>query len=991
MSQSTTASATQADDAGDSYDEDRLRRFFTRKGSESQDWSKDEERSIRRDIVRKWRETGWDSVRSSSSRRRKEQKSRSSTWVGNTFEVGDVLGVMNVLDQATIPPTKPASQASSSATARPEISLKPPENRLSSSTNADTITNGSQYFSVQEASSSLAAVATQHSSTSTTPLLPPQQEITRLPSSRTEGALPLLSESSPRPDINGTRSDGALPKSAAVLRSAVRRKFSSNSSKDKGKGKPKVVQFPTSGNVTEEPAEVSEVLERRGSELQGTSAGVEQEALAALEEQHELQWGDVVMRDRMLFRIARTKYDVTAYHESKQVYINDLREGEWQEYLVIWRKDRLELYEDHSLPLKERWLGYKHLAYVITLRPPTTKLALYSFTDMTLCLTAAPTSIHNKLDGRKSISDEPGTHIYRFKHRSRSRTVDWAWKIWQHLGGEVPAFLDVHCPALGSRVRIDIPWRQSYSGPDWEHLSKPNVIDLCRQTLISLPDYAHLLRAHEEEGKRLELCWKTDTKLDWIWLSKDIDGHSREWAVLQGLAWKSPGVPAELEVRLAEYRSSEALMKDGTHLREPPSIEGYLSRIKPNTQAKVMIYVSIHDGYIFTTRPVHAFPPPPPIPPMLDEAEFEENKPTPLTEHRRGVAQILASDSLLDLRSILSVRRAFQPYVRMTDPNTLPSRLNGVLPEGWSADDAIEATASDNEDEGGDEGLAAASDKSRVNLRRSFECLMKTGHIVRFETHSRALAIQWVTRLRDLIHYWNHRHRVDARQEMEIVYATQGGPRVELPIPSRRDENLPPEGPANPETADPYLSSFWNWSVLDGDRPIVKCGRLFVKRAHRTAYVLNQLVLTSGHLTRFHVQQGNVLSQKAKTISLVDAYVCSGHFASNSISNKIGQDGTHVAKRYQDGLETDDKEEDTYFVIWYVCIEASNTSMLNSVSTKPLPALSRKRKMMLLRGRSMLERDAWCWALNCELERTVRANRERERSADEAGGLPEFA
>lgn len=105
----------------------------------------------------------------------------------------------------------------------------------------------------------------------------------------------------------------------------------------------------------------------------------------------------------------------------------------------VIRRSRWFIYSDvfllltsilQSLPLKERWLGYKHLAYVITLRPPTTKFALYSFTDMTLCLTAAPTSIHNKLDGRKSISDEPGTHIYRFKHRSRSRTVDWAWKIW---------------------------------------------------------------------------------------------------------------------------------------------------------------------------------------------------------------------------------------------------------------------------------------------------------------------------------------------------------------------------------------------------------------------------------------------------------------------------------------------------------------------------------------------------------------------------------
>ena len=40
---------------------------------------------------------------------------------------------------------------------------------------------------------------------------------------------------------------------------------------------------------------------------------------------------------------------------------------------------------------------------------------------------------------------------------------------------------------------------------------------------------------------------------------------------------------------------------------------------------------------------------------------------------------------------------------------------------------------SDNEDEGGDEGLAKIEDKGKVRMRRSFELVYKTGYVMRFE------------------------------------------------------------------------------------------------------------------------------------------------------------------------------------------------------------------------------------------------------------------
>jgi len=51
------------------------------------------------------------------------------------------------------------------------------------------------------------------------------------------------------------------------------------------------------------------------------------------------------------------------------------------------------------------------------------------------------------------------------------------------------------------------------------------------------------------------------------------------------------------------------------------------------------------------------------------------------------------------------------------------------------------------------------------------------------------------------------------------------------------------------------------------------------------------------------------------------------------------------------------------------------------------PRLSAKRKLMVFRTRSKLERDAWCWAINCEIDKLVRAAREREERLRETGGL----
>lgn len=71
-----------------------------------------------------------------------------------------------------------------------------------------------------------------------------------------------------------------------------------------------------------------------------------------------------------------------------------------------------------------------------------------------------------------------------------------------------------------------------------------------------------------------------------------------------------------------------------------------------------------------------------------------------------------------------------------------------------------------------------------------------------------------------------------------------------------------------------------------------------------------------GHLIRFKLtsRSVSVLHTHSKTINLLDAYVTSGYFAALELDegNKAFEP---MARRFQDGLETDDADMDTLIIM----------------------------------------------------------------------------
>lgn len=175
----------------------------------------------------------------------------------------------------------------------------------------------------------------------------------------------------------------------------------------------------------------------------------------------------------------------------------------------------------------------------------------------------------------------------------------------------------------------------------------------------------------------------------------------------------------------------------------------------------------------------------------------------------------------------------------------------------------------------------------------------------------------------------------------------------------------------------------------------------FLTDAHLYSPSLVQMFLTSGHLVQYHITPKSSLHRRrSKKINLLDAYVTSGYFAALQLpEGQYNAAATSVPRRYQDGLEADDPEEDMLFVVWYrpqapvikgpaaVTPPAKTRESDNSQGQGGVPSLSAKRKLVVFRTRSKLERDAWCWAINAEIEKLVRSASQRERRLREFGGL----
>jgi hypothetical protein len=99
------------------------------------------------------------------------------------------------------------------------------------------------------------------------------------------------------------------------------------------------------------------------------------------------------------------------------------------------------------------------------------------------------------------------------------------------MDGKIPPFIEVRSPIIDTRIKIDIPERADYS-----FFCHDNLIALCTRTLSTVRDWDVIIKERLAAGAHMELAWRFDTNLEWVWWLDDIRGNPRTWVVLAGLA-----------------------------------------------------------------------------------------------------------------------------------------------------------------------------------------------------------------------------------------------------------------------------------------------------------------------------------------------------------------------------------------------------------------------------------------------------------------------
>ncbi|KAG2151386.1 hypothetical protein DEU56DRAFT_777628 [Suillus clintonianus] len=992
------------DESSTSFLQNHAYHRFLHRGGRKEEWGQQAEADERQNIWDRWQESEWGG---SMRHRKKDAGTTTQRWVGGSFEIGNVLGV-NILD------SPPASLLQVNQTC-PDVQTDGP------STIEPPSTVSGQSFATAKTEVSPGAVLNSQASLSPSPS--PSSE----PSSSTGLIAGLVPEYRSTNDINVAPPGGSQrptilkgKKSSAHINTNKRKTsffiggrittpadLDSQSAPvglDKGKGRSfdhtnegTSSSLQLQNDVNDIPAPPAAVLARSGSDVDETSAEVTLDE-TPLPQQSQSQRGNIILRDRMLVRVSYTKSESILRHfdEVQNRMTPNLRYEDWAEFLVVWRGERLEIYEDYTLPGKEHIIGHKHLAFIIPLKSQRTHSSLYSFTDFTFCISCPPTPVHNNQSKARALFDRApeGTNVFVFKTKCRTRGMDWCWQLWRHLGGKIPASIELRCPAIGTRVDLDIPVVDADNIDKAYHMfSRRNIIDIVRKSLgsscgsheVASRDWKHVVEREIAAGTTLELAWNLGAKLDWVWKEEDVMCQPRPWAVLCGLAMQQGTKPAHLELRLGQHYPATIHLPDGTKVHEPPCVEGYLDRIKSSSQTKQHIYLTSHDGHLFALWPSNSHAPVPPNVHLSRALSSHHNESLEYTralreaEVARGAAQIAAAFEAFDLRNIREIRRT--THENIVDDASTHATAN-VAGGSVGNQDILNR---DEDDIGGAEGLVQARDKNELRVRRCFEIVMISGRVIRFETYSCQTSQEWVDRLRALVEYWAQRHHVDARDEMDVSYSTRHRP----PVTPRITKHAFCNGKESPTTPIvdaefiPELSSLYHWCTLDNCRSILKSGRVFTRKGLQGQYKLVQLFLVAGRLLQYQVSRNSFLRHKSREINLLDSYVCSGYLAALALwPSEYNPETPNLARRYFDGFEADDPEEDTLFAIWY--------RKSRDRPTDNVPSLSAKHKVVVFRTRSRVERDTWCWALGCEIEKLVRANKEREAKLRDAGGLVEI-
>ena len=309
--------------------------FFLHHGGKKKDWGEEQEQSVADEMLKRWKSSEWSHIWR-HRHKAKTELGQTNHWVGGSFEIGRLLGV-DIFRGVSIDEISKAGRASTSGAQSTAAASK-----TGTEGEQQTFATAPSRFSVNGDS---AAASGSGNGFHDGPSATPATSSTRL-----------ISSLSKQTDAIGAPGPSVQRTPTSLLRGK-------SDIDPKGKGKQKMVRYASNTPPTQ-PVPPRQVLERTGSALEATSSAAASLS-PSLAVSDDVQWGDVVFRgifvhivrtyvsnssrDRMLVRILYTKCETLShqFNESINRTTRNLHYEDWAEFLVAWRRDSLEIYEDH--------------------------------------------------------------------------------------------------------------------------------------------------------------------------------------------------------------------------------------------------------------------------------------------------------------------------------------------------------------------------------------------------------------------------------------------------------------------------------------------------------------------------------------------------------------------------------------------------------------------------------------------------------------------
>ena len=763
----------------------------------------------------------------------------------------------------------------------------------------------------------------------------------------------------------------------------------------------------------------------------------------------------VLKRDRMLVKVQTTsRTDLPANFDEFESRRFEVRSYVWAEYMVVLRPGRLELWSEATV--RGRIFGdidKLKLRYVFNLDPAVVSLSMYSSADRLFCITLPRrTTLSDNRRGRLNFW-RSGSYIFIFNARMITLAADWLWILWRELGGKIPSHIFVHLPFISMRVRIPVP--QFPSGDEtkeyapvsdelgvittntdepYNSMLSASIIRHVLSLVVKLQNWEQMVRHAEQLGMSPRLAWRCGNTFNWVTADTAADGSARFWSVLVGEMLASHRHVSDLELMLNWHYPSEARKPDGKVLTEPPSVEGFVWRVRPVSGTVQRVYLTVHDSCVFMCRPTLAFAPDPffGVTPELsasvrvpDRAEYirEHTAAYRRAEQNRCFRQIRHCEGFVDLCDVEVVRSVGTGQVMYTSASRANiNMVRKALRRSYMAEhvDEFAASALGEDTDDSVEALVAhiafpedyckpdfdqhdpAVDQAYVRSLRQFELILNSGRVVSFECLSPALARDWIVRLFQLSRYWRCRRRTDTWNIMRLTGASNT---LKPDKKHHIDRRL-------------VLAELWNWCQIEGCRSMSHSGMLFWRKGTASLYRQRYVVVADGRIilfktvrsTRSQVSRQNegILYKRVGTpISLRDAYVYQARVSDRpvDINSAAKHDGARRGPRintgkalprlYSHGLYSSDSQEDCTFIV-HVRIGYDNLSARQNVfrllhsqreaEQDLIPGLSDKAYgELVFCARTIVERDIWMRVIMFEIERLARRESDREQSVRNRG------